>query len=112
MKIRTKQGLGCTLYYNDEIVIIYIVATGIHQESNTLSSFIALPEDVTLVRNELYITADVLNGYWIPNGKTAYLRFARGVRNATITFTDSWTAISEVIVGTYTFPRSFFDITE
>lgn len=110
--MKTKQGLGCTVFYNNEIVIIYIVATGIHQESGVLSSFIALPENIVLNRNEIYITTEVLNAYWIPNGKSAYIRFSKGVRNATIVFTDSWTANSEVIVGTFVFPRLYFDIVD
>lgn len=112
MKMKVKQGLGCEVYYNDAIVIIYIAATGIHQESGALSSFIALPEDVALIRNEIYITTDVLNAYWIPAGISAYIGFSKGVRNATINFTNSQAAISEVIVGPHVFPRSFFDITE
>lgn len=87
------------------------MATGIHQESGELSSFIALPEGVTATR-ELYITTTVLNAYWIPAGMSAYVGFAEGVRNATINFTNSQAAISEVIVGPHVFPRSYFNITE
>lgn len=87
------------------------MATGIHQESGKLSSFIALPDGV-VANNDLYITTPVLNAYWIPNGKDAYIRFTKNVRNATIAFTDSWTAINEVIAGTHVFPRWYFDITE
>ena len=87
------------------------MATGIAQESGTTSRFIALPEGV-VPNNDLYITTPVLNAYWIPNGKDAYIRFTKDTRNATINFTDSWTAISEVIAGTHVFPRWYFDITE
>ena len=111
MQLKSKQGLGCIVYYNDTIVVIYLQATGIHQDSGVASPFIALPEGIT-AKGNVWITTEVLNSYWIPNGKSAFISFPAGVRNATIAFTDSWSAISEVITGTHVFPRSSFNITE
>ena len=112
MEIKGKNGLGCLFFYNNAIAIIYFMATGIHQESGALSSFIALPEGVTPANDSIYITTSMLNSYWRPNGMSAYIKFTTGVRNATVWFTNDQDAVSEVIVGTHVFPRWYFNIEE
>ena len=103
-----KNGIGCSVSYNDSMVIINIQVAGLTMNSNTTTTKITLPDNVAPTVGSVFINTNVLNGAWGPCNVEAYLHF--NGRNPTIRY-NVGSVSDAVIVGCFTFPRSWFKIT-
>ena len=103
-----KNGIGCSVSYNDSMVIINIQVAGLTMNSNTTTTKITLPDNVAPTVGSVFINTNVLNGAWGPCNVEAYLHF--NGRNPTIRY-NVGSVSDAIIVGCFTFPRSWFKIT-
>ena len=108
LTLQSRNGIGCSVSYNDSMVIINIQVAGLTMNSNTVTTKIALPDNIMPTAGSIFVNTNVLNGAWGPCNVEAYLHF--NGRNPVIRY-NVGSVSNAVIVGCFTFPRSWFEIT-
>lgn len=100
---------GVTVIYNESLVTIVLNSniSKINGGNVLNNDIISLPNGVT-ARREFWHTLPLLSSAWVPTNNNAYFSYENGTSRINIRTTT--TVENVVMVGAFSYPRSFFNI--
>ena len=110
-EMKQRNGAGIKVFYNANVVFLPLSCINITKNNNEENTVVALPDGVRAI-SDIAVLIPIMDQGWRPTNRIAYFNFPSGGANPSTRLSVDTTSVSNVVViGTYAFPRSYFNIT-